>query len=204
MSKITTVFFLIASLSYHTGFAINGDPLNKPHIWSKLETAPNDETLWSRYISKPWIAMSPQDKASIEKWKKLILDKPQDGFSAEQQLQMAVDFSFIDDERKASEQEMKNETSTAKAAYLKKLESLFVQEPKIITKLKESPKENFWLLDEAFKREFKKLGVEYLSFKEAYADGRYSHQFWIEEKSEELKYYQHQYFLKIKDQLTRE
>ena len=187
------------SVSVFSTVLAGDDPLNKPHIWKKLVGAPDDEVLWSRYLSKPWVAMSPAEKAKIAEWKSLISRSYNEDESVEP---FSKGESVIFDQVLATEvkqnQEESSKTKSEKAAYVKQLEKLIVSEPYNIRKLRENPKENFWLLDEAFGKEFKKLGISYLSYKEAYPDGDYNYAYWIEEKSEELRYIQRQHFEKLK------
>lgn len=148
--------------------------------------------------------MSDRDKHKIEEWRKWINDqekRKEEEIIENAVVQLGKAVEKTTDQQLKVQDEIEVKHKTEKSKYLDQLHDMVVKEPYVIKRLKENIKENFYLLDQAYENEFKKLGFDYLTYNDAYPDHNYNYLYWIEEKTDELKHMQEKYFDKLKEQI---
>lgn len=182
---------LVAPLAAATA---QSDPLKKPALWSKLQQAPQDSTLWSAYVGKPWVCMNYEEKNNVGKWRGSLgggaaqLAK-QKAKPALQQKAPDVDPAFWDntEDQKAIEVREKLSREKELADHFKKMEETVLQEPDFIVELKRNPTANFVIIEDTYKEEFEMLGAAYVEYTSKHPDGKYPKDKWLDEKANELR-----------------
>ncbi len=181
------------------------DPLNKPQIWAELVESPLDESLWGRYLAKAYVCMSAREREMITSLKNELMRRKQN--PAIKPLTKAdevllFESSSSNTKKSTLPSQLEQNQKQLKLAYISDIEKFIVREPLCLIKLKASPIENFWIIDDTYRSEFEALGIPYQSFKEVYPDGSGNKLAWIKLKERELISAKRELFEKIRSQVS--
>jgi hypothetical protein len=202
-----TVLVLVLVLKVSTIFAQNNqDPLNKPEIWAELSESPLDEQLWVRYVAKANVCMNSKEKEMINSLKNELMRRKKDPIK-EGPLSVDEEKALFQDNsgrKKISEQiESLNHDKVLTNAYITDIEKFIVSEPMSLVKLKQSPIENFWIIEDAYRVEFQSLGIPFKGFREENSDVKGNKMAWIKQKERELLAAKREIFDKIRAQVSQ-
>jgi hypothetical protein len=185
MSKLllTLLIALTAFSTYaqQVAGAAQSDPLQKPKIWAQLENDPYNKSLWVQYMSKPWLALSVQEREQIAEWRKML-----------SKIRASNEMATSEEEIWAEQTEADREELVAQlkmeiAQFHQMLEKHLLGETEVVRDLKGNIEANFVILEDIYELEFQELGGSYQRYADVNPDGKLSKSTWIEQKSAELE-----------------
>lgn len=184
------IAILCGALCSAPAMAQTNDPLQKPKVWERLQTAPLDSAIWASYLGKPWICMTASEKEVIRGWRDFLksnIATPQTTAKSNKPSDNDAAFWEIDKlKREVASSKKGLELEASQKAYVNQLEEMLVQEPSNLKSLKENIGANFIIIEDVLQEEFAQLGVEYTFYDSVHPDGKYSQEKWVQEKGAQL------------------
>ena len=173
----------------------NKDPLGKPKVWKALISDPFDSALWVIYLDKPWISWSPYDYSYQRDLQNAVvqLSEQEDQHITTQLTQKQDEFWTVEKEdnqdfqisQKAFEESQKLEIVEYEKSF-----KIYLRETKALTeKLEKNISYNFFLIEDIYQREFRKVKIPYKSYLETHPDGKFDKVQWIKNKKQMLQKY---------------
>lgn len=186
----------------------NDDPLQKPQIWQELVESPLDEMLWGKYFAKAFVCMSSKEREMFFSLKnQLMLRKTQtikEGAISKEEEKDLFEVSTQPKRKTVDMVESISQEKNLTTNYISDVEKLIIREPMTLVKLKQNPIENFWIIEDAYRREFQALGVAFRGFKDENPDGKGNKVAWIKAKERELLAAKREIFEKIRAQVSKQ
>ncbi|WP_291726733.1 hypothetical protein [Bernardetia sp.] len=151
------------------------DPMNKPDIWEKLQHNPNDQQLWESYIGKKIQDFTDEDNDKIASWQEQLMMLQSEHADVVITSQADTD---------AGDEEILRDMQVAD---WENLEAMVMGTGSEIQEMRQNVDANFALLEDLYSESFAEQGLEYVSYKEAHPDGKYSKTAWIEAQENKLR-----------------
>ncbi len=172
------------------------DPLKKPAIWKRLILEPYDSATWVSYIEKPWVTLNVKERNFVKKIQHYIVQLKKE---------KSPEIDPFENNKKQNELW---EVDTSEKKYLEHTEKKFWESQKlqsfeyeqvfkqyllkghdITKKLETNINSNFFLIEDIYRTEFKKLDITYMSYLETYPNADFDKGEWVENKKAELLEY---------------
>lgn len=152
------LLFLVSSVAYSQDDITKEDPLLNLKVWEQLVEKPNNDALWEVYFGKDLFSLDKNENEKYELWK-----------------------TKLNEAKKKREEEMRMKILARRNSGKQQYNEFDYE---VIVK---NPLKNFGLIEDHFKKEFKKYNLSYLSYNDKHPEGTYNKISWIEDQEKKLK-----------------